>query len=79
MNPLGAAMTGASTTAPMTDPKNSEAMNEELNLEELENAAGGIIADLPKNTPFKGKKPSYIAGSAAKKDTLGYEPKGDLY
>ena len=42
----------------MTDPKNPETQSEELNLEELENAAGGIIADLPKNTPFKGKKPS---------------------
>ena len=26
----------------MTDPKNSEAQNEELNLEQLEEAAGGI-------------------------------------
>ena len=28
--------------APMTDPKNSEAMNEELGLEQLEDAAGGF-------------------------------------
>ena len=28
----------------MTDPKNPEAMNEELNLEQLEDAAGGIGA-----------------------------------
>ena len=27
----------------MTDPKNSEAQNEELDLEQLEDAAGGII------------------------------------
>ena len=28
----------------MTDPKNSEAQNEELNLEQLEDAAGGLGA-----------------------------------
>ena len=29
-------------THPMTDPKNSEAPNEELDLEQLEEAAGGL-------------------------------------
>ena len=42
MNPLDAAITGASTNAPMTDPKNPEAQNEELDLEELKGAAGGV-------------------------------------
>ena len=43
MSPLDAAITGASTNAPMTDPMKAEAQNEELDLEQLEDAAGGII------------------------------------
>ena len=42
MSPLDAAITGASTNAPMTDPKKAEAQNEELDLEELKDAAGGV-------------------------------------
>ena len=33
--PIGCGITGSSTNAPMTDPKNPEAQNEELDLEEL--------------------------------------------
>ena len=43
MSPFDAAITGASTNAPMTDPKKAEAQNEELDLEQLEDAAGGVI------------------------------------
>ena len=40
--PICWAMTGSSTNASMTDPKNPGAQNEELNLEQLEDAAGGV-------------------------------------
>ena len=42
MKPLDAAITGASTNTPLTDPKKAEAQNEELDLEQLEEAAGGL-------------------------------------
>ena len=42
MSPLDAAITGASTNTPLTDPKKAEAQNEELDLEQLEDAAGGL-------------------------------------
>ena len=42
MSPLDAAITGASSNTPLTDPKKAEAENEELDLEELKDAAGGL-------------------------------------
>ena len=51
----------------MTDPKNPEATNEELNLEQLEDAAGGLYYDDVSLIPFKSepkRNKQNIGGSA---------------
>ena len=56
--------------APMTDPKNREAQNEELNLEQLEDAAGGILAQANQQPQIarslKGKENKFMTNTFLK-------------
>ena len=56
----------------MTDPKNSEATNEELDLEQLEDAAGGILAQANQQPQIarssKGKVNKFMTNTFLKDD-----------
>ena len=68
-------------TAPMADPKNTEAQNEELDLDQLKDAAGGQTAieyGLISSVQGRKKENKFMTNTflkdSDKQDSLGYDP-----
>ena len=57
MSPLNAAISGVSINSSMADPTNPEAQSEELDLEQLEGVAGGILAQANQQPQIQIAKP----------------------
>ena len=63
----------------MTDPKNSEAQNEELGLEQLEDAAGGVIHPSYMTDPTKIVDPMLQRSRDVDRSNIGNPPEPELW